>query len=516
MPLQDSEPIPDNYTREWVSNETQRVDENGNLMWEKQLKRDIKAGKPAVPILNFPAGGYWRYTAIDKEGNLNPYPDVEDAPRGAIVYYKVPDVFTHFTKQKDYTGKADKDMKGVKKDIQFSKEHLKKLQKAEIEAKFKAFQLEQFDGDQKAMDDFQEEVRRDWSREARFEGDKGFIATKTADGGYLPGNLLDSAPAGYYWKRDAEGNDIWKDGRRVPAPLYEGKGLTRAGKVAGHLETHGRGGMYGGSEKIQQQLQEAYPQNDSYIAYLSQKYAPDTAGGNYSAVPPQTPAGEEDVVREDKTKATRDWTWHNIISVNPEEYTMGDPYKYWLASSEGRAELEERKKWENEMRRDFSKWMYKQFSEEQEQHKGTFMEGKTIPWGALGISYDKQSPEDWRRAKGAKKELYELYEAQYRASTKPALDEPGVEEVEGLAVQMNGVVLDDRARPTGEVVDAPQDDMDSDDDIDDWFDDEDSDAEVVVERIDEADDTEFQDDADTYGRRITSGQGKQLRWDAGK
>ena len=44
MPLQDSEPIPDNYTREWVSNETQRVDENGNLMWEKQLKRDIKAG----------------------------------------------------------------------------------------------------------------------------------------------------------------------------------------------------------------------------------------------------------------------------------------------------------------------------------------------------------------------------------------------------------------------------------------------------------------------------------------
>ncbi len=507
MPVQDEAPVPENYSREWIMNDTQRTDEKGNLMFEKQLVRDKKAGKPAVKILNFPAGGYWKYVAKDKDKV------VMDVP---LVYYDVPQAYTDAQTGKDYRGvrggKGEfKAVGKIEKQLAYARDHLKKLEREDIQRKFKAYQLEQFDGDQKAMDDFQEDVRRDWSREARFEGDQGFIATGNETTGYLPGNLLDSAPSGYYWKRDAEGNDIWKDGKRVPAPLYEGKGLTRAGKVAGHLDTRGRGGMYGGSEKIQKQLQEAYPQNDSYIGFLAQKYAPDTTGANYSAVPPQTPAGQEDQLREDKTKATRDWTWHNIISVNPEEYTMGDPYKYWLASSEGRAEVEERKKWEEEMKRDFSKWMYKQFVEEQAEHKGTYMEGKTIPWGALGIKWDNRDADAWTRAKGAKKELYELYKAQHDASIHQGLNEPGTTQVGGEAVQDNGVVLDSSARPTGEVVDVPDDtDTESEDDFDAVF--GGSDDEVVVDRIDSDEDVSFQDDADTYGRRITSGTGKQLNW----
>ena len=526
MPHQDTLPIPELYNREWVDNTTQRVDEGGNLMWEKQSAKDRKAGIEPTPVLNFPAGGYFKYTAKDKL-NLN-----EDS---AIMYYEVPQHYTDAQTGKDYKGVRGgtgefKAVGAIEKRLAFAREHLKKIDKERIAREFKAYQLEQFDGDEGAYDAFRQQVKEDWTRETRFEGGLGFMATtipqgtdadyaeryvSASEGGRLPGSLADTRPAGYYWKRDADGNDIWVNGRRVPAPLYEGKGALRPGKVAKHLETHGRSGMYGGKEDIDRRLEEKYIQNDSYIGHLAEKYAPDTTGADLGIVPPQTPLGEEDQLRADGTKATRDWTWHNIISVNPEEYTMGDPYKYWLASSEGQLEMAEREKWLNEMKRDFSKWMYKQFVEEQAQHKGTFLEGKTIPWGAVGISFDNRDAEAWRRAKGAKKELYELYEAQHKASLNKGLDEPSTQDMGGIAVQSNGIVLDTSGRPTGQVVDAPEDMDSEDEDIDDWFAEGGSDEEIVVERVDGGDD-DFEDDADTYGRRITSGTGKQLRWDAGK
>lgn len=501
MPYQDNEPIPDNYRREWIPNETQRVDESGNKMWEERKTK--KAQKlPPVPILNFPAGGYWKYTIINPDG---PQASASGDPQdNAPVFHKAPEVFTHFTKQQDYMGKA-KGFKGVKQEVIHSRDYLKKIEKEAIKRKFEDFINEQFDGPDERQA-FEREVEDDWTREARFEGGAGFIATKTREGGALPGSLMDTAPAGYYWKQDEEGNDIWVNGKRVPAPLYEGKGLTRAGKVATHLQTYGRDGRYGGEDKIKRQLEETYIQNDSYIGQLAKKYTPEITGA--LSIPAQTPLGEEDKERPDKTKLTRDWTMENIQSVNPQDYIIPDPLALWHKSSEGQANEWERKK-------EFAKLMSSNFEAEIEQHKGTFMEGKTKPWGFFGIRYGATAT-DWEKMEREKKELYAKYEAEYRASTKPALDEPGVEEVEGLITQMNGVVLDDRGRPTGDVVDAPELTDSDEEDIDAWFEDEDSDAEVVVERIDDEDDTEFQDDADTYGRRITTGQGRQLRWDAGK
>ena len=80
---------------------------------------------------------------------------------------------------------------------------------------------------------------------------------------------------------------------------------------------------------------------------------------------------------------------------------------------------------------------------------------------------------------------------------------------------MNGVVVDDRGNSTGEVVAAPQDDTDSDDDLMDMFDAPDSDDEMNIESAQSEDDEELQQDANVYGRRITSGTGRQTRWDAG-
>ncbi len=505
MPYQDNEPIPDNYSREWIPNETQRVDESGNKMFEeRKTKKAMKL--PPVPILNFPAGGYWKYTIINPDGpQASPTGNPMD---NAPVFHKAPEVFTHFTKQQDYMGKA-KGFKGVKQEVIHSREHLKKLVKEEIQAKFEAYMLEQF-SDEEEMEAFEREVDDDWNREARFEGGAGFIATKTREGGALPGALIDTAPAGYYWAKDDDGNDIWKDGRRVPAPLYEGKGLTRAGKVATHLQTYGRGGMYGGEDQIKRQLEEKYIQNDTYIGQLAKKYTPDITGAN--TIPPQTPLGEEDKTRADGTKLTRDYTAEIIGSVNPEDYTIGDPLVRWSQSSEAKALEVEREK-------EFNKLLEKEYQEEVELHRGTPLEGRTLPWSALGIKYGGNAHAmniDWIRAKGMKKELYELYEAEYRAKIKPALDEPGTQDIGGLITQMNGVVLDDRGRPTGEVVPAPADELtDSDDDVDDWLAGGGEAPEVVVNRIDQEDDTEFQDDADTYGRRITTGQGRQLRWNAG-
>lgn len=513
MPLQDKEPIPDNYTREWIPNETQRQDENGNLEWEKQLKRDIKAGIPATPILNFPAGGYWKYTAINPDGPLinTIEKDQEFGHKDAIVYSAVPEIFTHFTKQKDYEGKATKDFKGVKKDQMFAKRHLQVLVREDAKKKFDEYYLDQFGGDELARDTFRQETEGDWSAVAKFEGDLGFIATRTQEGGVLPGSLMDTAPVGYYWKRDAEGNDVWKDGRRIPAPLYEGKGITRAGAVASHLQTHGRNGMYGGEENIKEQLEETYIQNNSYIGHLATKYAPDTTGANYSSLPTQTPMGEEDKVRGDGTKLTRDWTMENIQSIDPATGTMGDPLKRWALSSEGQAVEAERKK-------EFMKWMYSDFVKDQEKYKGTPFEDVVRPWGFFGVKYP-MTASDWNEADRKKKEYYDKLEAEHKASINVGLDIPNVSSVGGVAVQDNGVVLDNRGRPTGQVLPSPDTDTDTDSDDDDPF----AAAlrgerpdEIVVERVDSEDENDFQDDGDTYGRRITSGQGKQTRWDAGK
>ncbi len=501
MPYQDNEPIPENYTREWITNETQRLDGEGNKMFEeRKTKKALKL--PPVPILNFPAGGYWKYRIIDPDGpQASPTGNPMD---NAPVFHKAPEVFTHFTKQKDYLGKAA-GFKGVKQEVVHSREHLKKLVKDEIKAKFEAFQLEQF-SDEEEMEAFEKEVDDDWNRQARFEGDLGFIATKTREGGAMPGSLMDTAPVGYYWAQDEQGNDIWKDGKRVRAPLYEGKGLTRAGKVATHLQTYGRDGMYGGEENIKRQLEETYIQNNSYIGALARKYTPDVDGR--LSIPAQTAPGEEDELRADKTKLTRDYTTEVIGSVNPSDYTIGDPMLRWAQSSEAKALEVEREK-------EFNALIDREYQSEVEEFRGTPLEGKAIPWRALGIKYGATN-DDWTRATGAKKELYELYEAQYQASIKPALSEPDVDDIAGLAVQMNGVVLDDRGRPTGEVVAAPQDDLDSDEDIDDWFAEGGSDEEINIVSAGGEEEDEFQDDGDTYGRRITSGQGKQLRWDAGK
>ena len=544
MPLQDDEPIPDNYTRDWVVNTTQRQDEKGNLMWEKQSAKDRKAGIAPTPTLNFPAGGYWKYTAINPDGPLTRSygadytmfgsgkggEKVEDlGPQDAIVYYSIPETFTDYNLGKDYTGKADKDFKGMKKHLKHSREYLRKVEKEQISQKFDAYmssldsgypEISQVDAEQISRDetlddwysnkhllsrkDYLTQMKRDFEREARFEGGLGFIATTTAEGGRLPGSLLDTAPVGYYWKRDAEGNDVWKDGRRVPAPLYEGKGLTRQGKVPNI-----RRGKEITTEIVESQLEEIYPQNISYMNYLVRKYAPDTAGANYSSLPQQTPLGEEDKVREDGTKLTRDWTAENIQSIDPETGTMGDPLAKWALSSEGQKVEAERKK-------EFMKWMYSSFVKEQEEHKGTFMEGKTKPWGFFGVKYPMSS-DDWKEADRKKKEQYDIYEAEHKASINVGLDEPGSVSVGGVAIQSNGVVLDGRGRPTGQVVEAPADDSDVDsDEEDDWFAEGGSDEEINIERLEVEDEDDLQDDAATYGRRITTGQGKQTRWDAGK
>ena len=506
MPYQDNEPIPDNYSREWISDTSHRVNEEGNLMWEKQGKREIKAGTAPTPILNFPAGGYWKYSAIDRNGPLTsatPGVAIDFRSKDAPVFYKVPEVFTHYTKQKDYEGKA-KGFPGVKNEVVHSREHLKKLEANEAKRKFDEFYASQF-SDEEEQVSFEQEVKDDWTREARFEGDTGFIATRTQEGGALPGSLMDTAPTGYYWKRDEEGNDIWRDGKRVPAPLYEGKGLTRSGKVAQHLQTYGRNEMYGGEEQIKQQLQETYIQNNSYIGHLAQKYTPDITGAN--TIPPQTPLGEEDETRKDGTKLTRDYTNETINSVNPDDYTIGDPMLRWAESSEAKALEQERNV-------EFNALMKREYEAEVEQHRGTFMEGKTIPWTALGIKYGATN-DDWTRATGAKDELYALYDAQRQTSIRPALDEPGTQDIGGLIVQMNGVVVDDRGNSTGEVDAAPQDDTDSDDDLMDMFDAPDSDDEMNIESAQSEDDEELQQDANVYGRRITSGTGRQTRWDAG-
>ncbi len=544
MPLQDTEPIPENYTRDWVVNTTQRQDEKGNLMGEKQSAKDRKAGIAPTPTLNFPAGGYWQYSAINRDGPLvrsygaeytmfgsgkGGEKDEDLGPQDAIVFNAVPGIFTDYNLGKDYTGKADKDFKGMKKQLKYSREYLRKIESEAIKEKFDASMalldtnypaVSQVDAEQISRDeslddwfankhllsreDYASQMKRDFEREARFEGGRGFIATTTAEGGRLPGSLLDTAPVGYYWQRDAEGNDVWKDGRRIPAPLYQGKGLTRQGKVP-----NVRRGKEITIADVETKLEEIYPQNISYMNHLVRKYAPDTAGANYSSLPTQTPEGEEDKVREDGSKLTRDWTMENIQSIDPDTGTMGDPLKAWANSSEGKAVEVERKK-------EFMKWMYSSFVKEQEEHKGTFMEGKTKPWGFFGVKYPMVG-KDWDEADRKKKEQYDIYEAEHKASINVGLDEPGSVSVGGVAIQANGVVMDSRGRPTGEVVEAPEDDSDVDsDEEDDWFAEGGSDEEINIERLEDSEEEDLQDDAATYGRRITSGQGKQTRWDAGK
>jgi hypothetical protein len=477
----------DLYTREWVVDETQRTDENGNLMWHKHLKKEQKEGKPPRRILNFPAGGYWKYTAKDPE--TRPLTKL----RHPMAYYDV-ELKKKVDLKKQYT-KKDQDIEDHAKDI------IRQRKLDDIAPQYDTWRKEYWDPMEGSFEEFASQVDADWSREAPFEGAPGFIATRTAEGGILPGSLLDTAPAGYYWKRDAEGNDIWVDGKRVPAPLYEGRGLTRPGKKG--IEERGRGSTKKTTdlEKIQERLAETYIQNDSYIHQLAIKYAPDTTGKNYSALPPQTPIGQDDLEREDGGKLTRDWTMENIQSIDPDTGTMGDPLARWALSSEGQRVEAERKK-------EFNRYMFSNFEKEQAEHKGTFMEGKTKPWGFFGIKYGATA-QDWENMEREKKKLYAQYEAEHLASIKPALDLPGTTQVGDKIVQENGVVLDDRGRPTGEVQPVPDADTDDDSDIDD------DDPELLammagvgrvnIEQDEEED--EFMDDADTYGRRITSGRG---------
>ena len=91
MPAQDEEVIPEGFRREWVDDVSQRQDDAGNLVWEKQLARDRKKGIPATPILNFPGGGYWKYI---NTGNPNEPP----------VKYAVPEIFTDHLTGEDYRG----------------------------------------------------------------------------------------------------------------------------------------------------------------------------------------------------------------------------------------------------------------------------------------------------------------------------------------------------------------------------------------------------------------------------
>ena len=430
MPYQDDLPGYDNYKRDWVSNTTQRQDEKGNDMWEKQLVRDKKKGIPAVPILNFPAGGYWKYSAINTTKDDEP-----------IVKHEVPEHFTDYMTKKDYSGnrKEKTHIPAVEKRVKHAREHLEHLVKEDIQKKFAEY-MEEFSDDEDPMND--------WNRESKFAGDAGWVQARTAEGGALPGSMAEVQPQGYYWKRDENGNDIWKDRRRVPAPLSEGKGLTRPGKVATHLAPYGRSGMYGGEEKIAEQLENANVRNTDYLTQIADKYAPFKEDW---VVPKQTPEGEEDLMRSDKTKLTRDWTKQNLESIDPHDYTMGDWTKYWWKSSEGRLINKERKE-------EFDRWADAEYARDVDKLKTTPFPDKALHWQKhLGIKYGATG-QDWDNAKQAKEELWKLWSAEHKAKTHQGLSVPGAKQMGELVVQMNGVVLDEHARPTGQVIEMPDDD----------------------------------------------------------
>lgn len=489
MPAQDDEPTPEGYRREWIDDATQRKDESNNLMFEKQLKRDIKKGIPATPILNFPAGGYWKYIKITPDATGDP-----------PVKYAVPGQYTDFNTKKDYRGKRGgtgefKAVGAIEKSLKKSKEYLDKVIRENA--------LEVY---RNMVNEEDLETEEAFSRESRFNGQLGYVQSHTIEGGVLPGTLADTTPQGHYWKRDNLGNDIWKDGRRVPAPLMEGKGLTRPGKVAGHLDTYGRGGMYGGKEKISQQLEEHNTRNLSYMRYMAEKYAP--LDGT-EIIPQQTPEGEEDKKRKDGTRLTRDWTYENLQSIDPHDYTMADPMKYWWKSSEGRKVSADREK-------EFNRWANTTFLAESVKYRGGPFEGKALHWTRhLGVKYGA-TKEDWARAKGAKADLLRLWNAEHIAKTNRGLDVPGTTEVDGLAVQLNGVVLDPSARPTGEVMvdEEPIAEERTADEVEEMnvedFELSDSDDPEGADddaQFDEDSDPEFEDDGDTFGRRITSKSG---------
>ena len=236
---------------------------------------------------------------------------------------------------------------------------------------------------------------------------------------------------------------------------------------------------------------------------MAEKYAP--LDGT-EIIPQQTPEGEEDKKRKDGTRLTRDWTYENLQSIDPHDYTMADPMKYWWKSSEGRKVSADREK-------EFYRWANTTFLAESVKYRGGPFEGKALHWTRhLGVKYGA-TKEDWARAKGAKADLLRLWNAEHIAKTNRGLDVPGTTEVDGLAVQLNGVVLDPSARPTGEVMvdEEPIAEERTADEVEEMnvedFELSDSDEDDDDAQFDEDSDPEFEDDGDTFGRRITSKSG---------
>lgn len=462
------EGIDDTYEREWVPEISQKVDAKGKLMFEKQSAKDRKAGIPLTPILNFPAGGYWQFS------------------KGDDVQYQVPSRYTDHITGEDYTGsRADKTSVPAKeKQVKFAREYL--------EVGLKAMTQRLFDEDMKQYEG-QETI--DWTKRARFEGDTGFAQDVVQ--GEQPGVAINKAPRGYYYKRDEFGDDIWKDGRRVPAPLSEGKGLTRPGAVAVHLQPYGRNEMYGGAEKINKILETTNWTNMDYLESIANKYAP-LSGMPGAVVPPQTPEGEEDKFREDDgTKLTKDWTWHNIISVNPDDYAIANPIKLWLGSSEGKAAIAEG-------RLDFDEWADGDYENAKKQLASGPFAGKELHWVKdLGITYNSDAA-DWRRAKAEKEAMWKVWAAENKVSKAPTLNK--IDVAQPQAAVSNVLITGD-----DDPVEEDPTEQDYEDMVDDFF--AASSDEDVGALVGAVDDWELEDASGTnYGLKKTSGTGKQLNW----
>tara|TARA_R110000803_G_scaffold157221_5_gene221655 strand:+ start:3689 stop:5140 length:1452 start_codon:yes stop_codon:yes gene_type:complete len=481
MPAQDEEVIPEGFRREWVDDVSQRQDDAGNLVWEKQLARDRKKGIPATPILNFPGGGYWKYINTS-------------APNEPPVKYAVPEIFTDHLTGEDYRGnrQTKTSVPAIEKKIKFGREHLDRIIKLDNERKFDEYMAE--------MEESSDE-EPDFTKQSRFQGDSGFAKDASIN------TMASSIPQGHYYQRDADGNDIWKDGRRLKATLAEGQGITRPGKVAAHLRPYGRGGMYGGEEQILKKLEETNITNINYISDIASRFAPFKEEW---VIPSQTPEGEEDRERSDKTKLTRDWTKQNIDSINPEDFYMPNPDKYWRQSSEGKAAI-------REAQIEFDRWADDDYSNSAKQLAGGPFDGKALHWKRdLGIGYGATGA-DWDAAKAKKEQMWKMWSAENKANTHKGLDIPGSRIVGEKVIAPGGVVVDSLARPTGEVValddPVPEDEPeqvfdDSDDEVDDFFG---SDEDVEGE-LGEDEDEAFEDDKAIYGRSQTSGTGKQLKW----
>tara|TARA_R110000803_G_scaffold88854_3_gene155886 strand:+ start:11236 stop:12849 length:1614 start_codon:yes stop_codon:yes gene_type:complete len=503
--------VDETWKRDWITDITQRVDDKQNLMWEKQSAKDRKAGIPATPILNFPAGGYFQYSSDTGYGG------------GASVVYQVPERFTDHITGKDYTGsRATKtSVPAIEKRVKFAREYLEIIKQGERENLFVKYM---------ADTGLDQEVGIDWDRKSRFEGDSGFAEPTE---GVAPASFAAYQPQGFEYRRDEDGNEIWKDGRRVKATLAEGRGITRPGKVAANLRPFGRGGMYGGADQINERLANTNMTNIERIQEIAEFASPARLLGA-GQIPGQTPLdannqpGEDLVRASDNTKLTRDWTEHNIRSINPEDMWIDNPYSLFMASSEGMAI--KLKRYEG-----FQEWADEDYEHAKKQLANGPFKGKELHWiRDLGVPYGA-TDHDWAVAKAKKEALWKKWAAEVALGKNPGLDTPGSKVQDGKAIQANGVVMDGRGRPTGEVIAvqeeeeeedpleeamasmALQDDSDSEsgidsDDMEDYQKYFGEGNEVVVSDEDEDEDDFVAGGEGAYGNKITSGTGRQLQW----